>query len=375
MAGVAMLEWLERAMWRVLRLNPCVMVHELRLRMRAGRVFLQMFLFALLCSVAVIAPLIHTMVVSAASGWSDPSSVAEMGRVSLAILATVLLTLLALVVPAYAATTVAGERDRDTLAMLRATMLSASDVVLGKFGAVVAYILMLVLLAAPLASWTILAGAVSPGEVVEVGVLVVAFGLALAGVSTWLSALCRSPVTAVAGSYILALVIFGGPALLHVLFEQLGSVSRMMFDEMASFLILTIPMAITAWLVATLVRWLVFRAGRLRDARSQTALGTVAFFIAIVFLMNVFEPAVSGQLMNGELVIEVVPYAAMGRVLLQDRGSAWPFAWGYATIAAAGCLLAVRCLKLREFRPVNYEDIFERMWLRLRSLRPSHQDA
>ncbi|MGC9320130.1 MAG: ABC transporter permease [Armatimonadota bacterium] len=369
-----MLERLERALWRAARLNPCVMVHELRLRMRTGRAFVQMFLFVLLCSVAVVGPVVHHMVVSAAAGPGDPASVRELGRLSLMALVMVLLTLLAFVVPAYAATGIAGERDRDTLAMLRATMLSASDVVLGKFGAVAAYTVMLILLAAPLASWTILVGAVSPGEVAELSALLVAFGLALAGISTWLSALCRSPVAAVARSYILLLVIFGGAPLLQWLFRQLGSVSRMMFEEMASFVIFTIPTAITAWLIAALVRWVVFRAGRLPDARSQAVLGTVIFFIAIVALINVFEPAVSGSL-HGSLVVRVIPYVVANGVLNWGDASAWPFVWGYLTIAAAGCLLAVRCLKLREFRPVKYEDIFEQVWLRVRALRPSRQDA
>ena len=175
-----MLGRLEDLSIRVLRFNPCVLQHELRLRMRGRSVFVLMLVFAALCSVAAAAPFVFWSLQSAASVYHETRT--EVGRWGIMVLGVVLLTLTLLALPAWAASSISGERERDTLAVLSSTRLSAADVAVGKFSATVTYaILLLAILngllreAVLVPLWGPVAGLVASGLLLSVLILLVAY--------------------------------------------------------------------------------------------------------------------------------------------------------------------------------------------------------
>lgn len=367
-----MLERLEEASNRVLRFNPCVMLHDLRLRMRSVTVYWLMLVFVILCSLAVAAP--FAMWLAERASGSTPEDVATMGRHGITALAYALLSLMVLALPAWAGAGIAGERDRDTLAVLRSTRLSASDVAMGKFTATVFYAAMLLAVSLPLASWCMMLGSVSPGEVALLYAILLTFAIAVAGLGTWMSALCRSVISAVVSTYVGLIVVFGLPVLIGLLSHRIRGVAGIIFEDITLALVGMVPMAITAWTAAILVRWIVARAGHLQGDRAQAVLGVILFGISIIAMAALGEGAGVLGSFSGRDLAAVNPY--LGLIYVIDAGrSAVGMLWMCLAIAAAGCMGATRCLRLREFHPVYVDDIFIATWERFRARRTASVES
>lgn len=367
-----MLEWLEAASDRVLCFNPCVLSHDLRLRMRTKSVFWLMFLFVVICGVAAAAPFVHWALMQVAGTAHDTRE--EIGRIGLMVLGLTLTTLLLLVLPAWAAAGIAGERERDTLAVLRSTMLTAADVAFGKFAATITYSALLLAVSLPVAAWCIMLGAVAPVEVGMIYLILLSFAVGVAGIGTWMSALCRSVITAVVSTYVVLIALFGGVVLVATLQHEIHGVTA----EIAGMIVVAIvwigPAAITAWTIAALVRWIVMRTGRLNSEKAQAAFVVVIFGIVMVAIAGLQEAL--GVLIGTEMsdLALINPYFALVEYMEDSRGP-WAAIWTCAALAAAGCMGATRCLRLREFRPVYVTDIFISAWERARASRAASADT
>lgn len=368
-----MLGWLEGASERVLRLNPCVLLHDLRLRMRTNSVFWLILVVALLCAAAVALPFVQWAVEHATHGRSL-DDVGEIGRDGMIVLSYTLLTLMLLLLPAWAASGIAGERERDTLAVLRSTMLSASDVALGKFAATVVYAAMLLAVSLPFASWCIMLGSVSPAEVAVVYSVLVWFCVCIAGIGTWMSALCRRVISAVISTYVVLIALFGGLILLLAVEHQLHGIVGIIFVDLAVALAGIVPAAISAWTVAVFIRWIVARTGHACGHKAQAVLGVLFFGAAILGLAVAAEAAGVLEVWNANDLAAVNPYLGLMGIFDHDRGPLGMI-WACAAFAAAGCMGAVRCLRLREFHPVYVEDIFINAWRRIRLARTVSAEA
>ena len=362
-----MLEWLESVSIRVLRLNPCVLLHELRLRMRSRSVFWVLLLFVLLCSLAAIAPYAVFFVQHAAHP-RQPAELQELGRQGMFALLYVLLTLMVLALPAAAAGAIAGERQRGSLETLRPTLLSASDIALGKFLATMAYAVTLLAVSLPIAAWCVLMGAVAPREVATGYAILVAFAAVLAGVGTWLSALCAGVVTAVAATYVTVVVIFGAVLLVPELSDRLHGVAGCIFEGMAPAVGCALPAGVTAWLIAALVRWVAARAGRMRSDSAQALLGVIVFGTLVLGMGFWAEGQDLWGLYDLRSMVCLNPFVGLWETIDRDA-PAWPAIWSMLSMAAVGCLLAARCLRLREFQPYYVTDLFRSAWRRVASLR------
>ncbi len=360
-----MLEWLEEASNRVLCFNLCVMLHDLRLRMRSVTVYWLMLIFAIVCALAVAAPFAVWLADRATTGSTAEDAV-TIGRHGITALGYTLLTLMVLALPAWAGAAIAGERDRDTLAVLRSTKLSAADVALGKFSATVLYASMLLAISLPLASWCMMLGSVSPGEVAAVYGILLTLAISIAGLGIWMSALCRSVISAVVSTYVVLIAAFGLPVLIGLLSHRIRGIAGMIFEDITLAMVGMVPMAITAWALAVMVRWIIARTGRMQGQKAQAVLGVVFFGVAIAAMAAVGEGSGLLETFSGREVASVNPY--LGLIHVMDAGgSPLGMLWMCLAVAVAGCMGAVRCLRLREFRPVFVEDIFVNAWQRLRS--------
>lgn len=284
-----MVDVLDRALYGLLRFNPCVTWHELRLRMRAGRAFLILLVFALLAALAVLVPLGAILSQQHLTGSSEPVG-AEVGRIGIHVLTYVQITLIFLTLPAYAASTIAAERERETLGMLRATLLSPWDVVGGKLLVVVAFGGVLLATTLPIAAWCLLLGGVSPTEVYRVYLLMFATVAWVSALGVFFSAWLQRSITAIVATYgtLIGLAVVTGVSTWSIMgwLALAGHGGRPNLGTTFAAVAVGIPVALTAWLAVTLVRWVMSRlpVARLLARRRVVA---VALFLVLFGLMYV----------------------------------------------------------------------------------------
>lgn len=199
--------------------NP-VVVKELRSRMRGHRAFAVLTLYLLaLGGVAVLVYLAYL------SGSSSPGSTQgyTVGKGLFAAVLGVQIILVAFIGPAFTAAAISGERERQTFDILKTTLLSPHDLVLGKLVSALSYIFLLVLVSIPVQSIAFLLGGLSPVELVlsQLVILVAAVTYALYGL--WCSAAMRSTIAATVATFAgMLLVLLGLPLFALLLLLVLG---------------------------------------------------------------------------------------------------------------------------------------------------------
>lgn len=154
----------ERLMSRLLHCNPAVATQELRRQMRGWRPFASVLAWTVLCTLAVLTGLVIYAINSpgrSAYHGGMGSQERDAGALAFTILIATEMGVLLLLVPIQAAAAIAGEREKQTIEMLRATLLTARDVVTGKLVSSMAMAVLLVLIAIPVATWCLTLGGVS----------------------------------------------------------------------------------------------------------------------------------------------------------------------------------------------------------------------
>jgi len=145
--------------------NP-VILKELRKRMRGRQAYILLFVY--LVVISLFMSLIYGAVLLNSSNnfrW-DPQSRQALGK---GIFGTIVLTellLITLISPALTSGAISSERERQTLDLLRTTLLSARALVLGKLGSAFSFIFLLIFSAVPLQSLAFLLGGVGMVELI-----------------------------------------------------------------------------------------------------------------------------------------------------------------------------------------------------------------
>ncbi|MFQ5459249.1 MAG: ABC transporter permease [Anaerolineae bacterium] len=198
--------------------NP-VLVKELRARFRTRRAF--MALAAFLLVLAATALLAYRQQLGGGAGYRAyystggyyyyPGSRREaMGRAFLAWIVIVEYLVMAVLAPALTMNAVSGERERQTFELLLATPLTAWQIVRGKLGAALGYVLLMAFAVLPIASVAFLFGGVSGREVVAAQAFLAVAGLTYLSIGLFWSAwLKRSGRAAVASYLSVAMLSFG----------------------------------------------------------------------------------------------------------------------------------------------------------------------
>jgi ABC-type transport system involved in multi-copper enzyme maturation permease subunit len=181
--------------------------HELRVRLRTGRVRLLLAVWVLgLCALtAVLWQTVH-----------DVGGLHQRGVPVFGGLMVMLLALSLLIVPTLAAQSINGDRERGVLAVLQVTLLTPAEIALGKLLAAWGTALVFLALAVPIAASTLFMGGVGAGRLI-VTVLVVAMlmGVVCAIAQCWSGLLARTNTSSmmsylsVFGLTIGTLVVFG----------------------------------------------------------------------------------------------------------------------------------------------------------------------
>lgn len=197
-----------------MRFNP-ITARELRARFRSGRsaVFVSVWLITL----AVFGYLFFIyarFIASQNFGFGFEGNfgggaliAAQTGRTLFEVLIYFFVTAALLIVPGVAALAIVTEKERLTFELLQVSQLRPYQVVLGKLGSALAYLLLLIVAAAPLLVLPTLIGGVTVGEVLRgLGMLIVVI-VTLGSISIWISSRAKTVRSAVATSYIVALFI------------------------------------------------------------------------------------------------------------------------------------------------------------------------
>ena len=189
-------------------LNP-VLARELTERMRGRRAAILITLYLTLLT--LILWLVYESATPDQDGFSgfDATRTATVGRSVFGWVLFFMMLIILFLIPAQTAGAIAGERERQTLRPLQITLLSPLSILLGKLGASMAFLLLLVVAAMPLLSIAYLIGGVTIPEVLGATSLVVATGVALGALCTSVSVFAKRVQTATVLSYgvTLALVV------------------------------------------------------------------------------------------------------------------------------------------------------------------------
>lgn len=194
--------------------NP-VVLKELRGRMRGNRAFI--VLTAHLGLMSLFTVLLYLAYTASTTNVYGPSSQIA-GKVVFAGVVGIELFIVCFITPAFTAGAISGERERQTYELLRATLLPARSLVLGKLISALSFIVLLLFAAIPLKSLAFLLGGVAMEEVSISLVILLATTMVSGSVGIFFSAIMRRTLGASVLTYGFALAFVLGLPLLMVTF-------------------------------------------------------------------------------------------------------------------------------------------------------------
>lgn len=189
---------------------------ELLALLRTRRAFTGMFVLLLMAAAAYV-PLL-----SIVSGVGSLEDRARLSRVVLFVLTGVFILGFGLLAVVTGSAAIAGERESRTFGLLAGTPLRPIQIVLGKWLSVVGYLLLVLVLSAPMLAISFMLGGISIADYLACGFFVAESVLAFSMFALALSALFRRTLTALFGSLVLLGAFMFGPFLLNELLTEFG---------------------------------------------------------------------------------------------------------------------------------------------------------
>ena len=312
---------LEPLLYRVFRFNPAVALLELRTRLRGQRAFGMLFFFAFIGAFSLVTAF---MVMDVPRGMGGGPS--QPGASVLMALMMVQLTLVLLIMPAYGASSIAAERERQTLELVEATLLSATDIVSGKLLSVGAFALMLLTANLPVATWCLMLGGMNLRQLFYSYTYLFAFALAILSLGMLISALSRRTMTAVVVGYGLIIALYAGfPVASAVLIGVVsghthGSVT---LGLMGSLVLLLIAGAVAASLVYLTLRSVARRHRALRRSVAGIAVpAVVAVALGAVLVLGASGVVGSTSSFGVQALYALHPYVVMATLAHPDVANA-----------------------------------------------------
>ncbi len=199
--------------------NPMIS-KELRGRMRSGRSIVLLTIY--LSLLAMFAFLFYWLIYSTAQSRGPYDQ--QVGRDLLNAIVVFETLLVIFLAPAVTAGTISGERERQTFDLLMTTLLKPRAIVLGKMGAALAFLLVLILAVAPFESLAFMIGGVAPEEVICSLLVLVCAALLFGSVGIFWSSLMRSTAASTVLAYgSLLLTLAGLPFIWTIISVLLSS--------------------------------------------------------------------------------------------------------------------------------------------------------
>ena len=194
-------------------LNP-VLAREIKERMRSRRAIFILVIFLSLLAGILYLSYRGGIVMLRDSFGGNIFGGASLGRLMFEWLLFFLLLFVSFIAPGVAAGAIVTERERRTMHPLQVTLLSPRSIVLGKLGASLAYVTVLMVSTAPLFAVPLVLGGVTVWQVLRGMIVVGALMLALASLSVYMSAVARRIQFAIVAAYGLCLFLVLGTLVL-----------------------------------------------------------------------------------------------------------------------------------------------------------------
>ncbi len=196
--------------------NP-VILKELRGRMRGRQAVV--LLTGYLALIGLIVGIIYmTLAAQSYSPYSpNPEYRQTIGKAIFSVVVMMELFMVSLIGPSLTAGAIASERERQTLEILRTTALSARSLVLGKLGASLAYLLLLIIAVVPIEGIAFFLGGVGLEEVLVSSLMLVVTAIFYCSLGLYFSSFMKrasganvaSYVTIVLSYIVIALIFYG----------------------------------------------------------------------------------------------------------------------------------------------------------------------
>ncbi|GAB4399648.1 MAG: ABC transporter permease [Anaerolineales bacterium] len=215
-------QWTQKLKHNLIALqNNAIVQREMRSRMRGGRAFLTVTFYLGILGLAVASVLLIAFTTNNITPSIEVSQ--ALGKSLFGILFGMELLAVSFIAPALTAGAIATERERQTFDLLRATLLTPTDIVLGKLSSALSYMLLLLFSATPFFSMALLFGGVEWGELLIAFAMLVVTAVAFSAAGLFFSALVNRTLIATVLTYgFTSLVTFGVPMFLAVVLALMG---------------------------------------------------------------------------------------------------------------------------------------------------------
>jgi ABC-2 type transport system permease protein len=179
--------------------NP-IISKELKGRMRGRQGFLLLTAYLALISLAIVG--IYYISISRWDASSiGPNELQKLGKRIFFVVVMFEFLLIVFIGPALTSGAISSERERQTFDLLRVSLLSTRDLILGKLGSAVAFLLLLILAALPLQSLAFFLGGVGMEELIISLVMLVTSTLMFCALGIYFSGIAKRTVVATVMSY------------------------------------------------------------------------------------------------------------------------------------------------------------------------------
>lgn len=179
--------------------NP-VILKELRGLMRRQRAF--WLLTGYIAIIGFFISMIYSIIqIDAEFSPTDLQFRREVGKAIFGAVVLIELFLISFIAPALTAGAITAERERQTFDLLRTTLISARSLVLGKLGAALVYLLLLIFAALPIQSLAFLLGGVGLAELLISGLLLIVTALFFSAIGLFFSSFLRHTLVSTVASY------------------------------------------------------------------------------------------------------------------------------------------------------------------------------
>lgn len=185
--------------------NPIV-IKELRGRMRGRRAFVVLTIYLLIIGLLTVG--IYQLIVAQSynQGSWDPQFRQNTGKAIFGSVIGFEFLLIGFIGPALTAGAITGERERQTLDLLRTTLLSPRTLVFGKLSTACAYLLLLVLAATPIEALAFIFGGVGLEELFVSSLLLLVNIFFFCALGILCSSIARRTLTSTIASYSIILI-------------------------------------------------------------------------------------------------------------------------------------------------------------------------
>ncbi len=194
------------------RLNAFLQ-QELQLRMRGPRAHLLLTIYLAIAS--ALAMLIY--IGAAVNNPRGQTGTGVVGTSVLILLIGLQLVLVCFITPAFAVGTISGEREQKTLDLVRTTLITPGQMVIGKLASAMGYTVLMVLATVPLYSVAFLLGGVDVAQVIIALFIILAAAFLFTSLGLFVSSRMKSNLSATILTYAIILgIVLGMPVVLLI---------------------------------------------------------------------------------------------------------------------------------------------------------------